>query len=106
MSKIYKKLNPDIVHNFGLRQIVHGNISAQLAGIKKTFNSIIGLGSTFISGNFFLKFFITNLLRFTLLFKNSQIFFFFLIFFCYSHLFHSFFFWKKHQKTCCMGRVK
>jgi len=73
LSKIYKKINPDIVHNFGLRQIVHGNISAQLAGIKKTFNSIIGLGSTFISGNFFLKFFITNLLRSVLFFKNSQI---------------------------------
>lgn len=73
LSKIFKKVNPDIVHNFGLRQIVHGNISAQLAGINKTFNSIIGLGSTFISRNFFLKFFITNLLRFTLFFKNSQI---------------------------------
>ena len=73
LSKIYKKVNPDIVHNFGLRQIVHGNISAQLVGIKKTFNSIIGLGSTFISGNFFLKFFITNLLRSVLFFKSSQI---------------------------------
>ncbi len=73
LSKIYKKVNPDIVHNFGLRQIVHGNISAQIAGVKKTFNSIIGLGSTFISGNFFLKFFITNLLRFVLFFKSSQV---------------------------------
>ena len=72
LSKIFKKINPDIVHNFGLRQIVHGNISAQLAGINKTFNSIIGLGSAFISGNFVLKFFITNLLRFTLFFKSSQ----------------------------------
>ena len=72
LSKIFKKINPDIVHNFGLRQIVHGNISAQLAGINKTFNSIIGLGSAFISGNFVHKFFITNLLRFTLFFKSSQ----------------------------------
>ena len=41
LTKIFKKVGPDVVHNFGLRQIVHGNISAQLAGIKKTFNSII-----------------------------------------------------------------
>ena len=72
LSKIFKNVKPDIVHNFGLRQIVHGNIAAQLAGVKKTFNSVIGLGSAFISGNFFLKFFIINLLRFTLFFKNSQ----------------------------------
>ena len=73
LNKIFKDVNPDIVHNFGLKQIVHGNISAQLAGVKKTFNSIIGLGSAFISNNFFLKFFVTNLLRFTLFFKNSHI---------------------------------
>jgi glycosyltransferase involved in cell wall biosynthesis len=73
LSKIFKDIKPDIVHNFGLRQIVHGNISAQFAGVKKKFNSIIGLGSIFISGNFFLRFFITNLLRFTLFLKNSQI---------------------------------
>ena len=73
LSKIYKKINPNIIHNFGLRQIIHGNIAAQLVGIKKTFNSIIGLGSVFISKNFFLKFFITNLLRFTLFLKNSHI---------------------------------
>ena len=73
LSKIYKKINPDIVHNFGLRQIVHGNVAAKLAGVKKTFNSIIGLGSSFISSNFFIKFFITNLLRFTLFFKKSHV---------------------------------
>ena len=73
LSKIYKKINPDIVHNFGLRQIVHGNVAAKLAGVKKTFNSIIGLGSSFISSNFFIKFFITNLLRCTLFFKKSHV---------------------------------
>ena len=57
-SKIYKKLKPDIVHHFGIRQIVHGNIAARLAGIKKSYNSITGLGSVFISGNIILKFFI------------------------------------------------
>jgi len=51
--KIYKKLKPDIVHHFGIRQIVHGNIAARLAGIKKSYNSITGLGSVFISGNKF-----------------------------------------------------
>ena len=73
LIKIFKKVNPDIVHNFGLRQIVHGNISAKIAGVKKTFNSIIGLGSVFISGNLLLKFLIINLLRLTLIFKNSKV---------------------------------
>ena len=72
LTKIFKKVDPDVVHNFGLRQIVHGSISAKFAGVNKAFNSIIGLGSAFISGNFFLKFFIINLLRIALFFKSSR----------------------------------
>ena len=71
--KIYKKLKPDIVHHFGIRQIVHGNIAARLAGIKKSYNSITGLGSVFISGNIILKFFILTVLKISLLFKKSYI---------------------------------
>lgn len=71
--KIYKKLKPDIVHHFGIRQIVHGNIAARLAGIKKSYNSITGLGSVFISGNIILKFFILIVLKISLLFKKSYI---------------------------------
>ena len=66
--KIYKKLKPDIVHHFGIRQIVHGNIAARLAGIKNSYNSITGLGSVFISGNIILKFFILTVLKISLLF--------------------------------------
>ena len=73
LFKIFKKIKPDIVHSFGLRQVVHGNISAKISGVKKSFNSIIGLGSVFISGNFFLKQVMINLLRVSLLFKNSHI---------------------------------
>ena len=69
--KIYKKLKPNIVHHFGIRQIVHGNIAARLAGIKKSYNSITGLGSVFISGNIILKFFILTVLKISLLFKKS-----------------------------------
>ena len=71
--KIYKKLKPDIVHHFGIRQIVHGNIAARLAGIKKSYNSITGLGSVFVSGNIILKFFILTVLKISLLFKKSYI---------------------------------
>ena len=71
--KIYKKLKPDIVHHFGIRQIVHGNIAARLAGIKNSYNSITGLGSVFISGNIILKFFILTVLKISLLFKKSYI---------------------------------
>ena len=38
IAKIYKEIKPDIVHHFGIRQIVHGNIASNLAGIKKTYN--------------------------------------------------------------------
>ena len=73
LIKIFKKIKPNIVHNFGLRQIVQGNIAAKISGVRKIFNSIIGLGSVFVSGNILIKTFITNLLRATLFFKNSNV---------------------------------
>jgi len=73
LIKIYKNVKPDIVHNFGIRQIIHSNIAAQISNIKKTYNSIIGLGSVFISSNFLIKFLVINALRLTLFFKNSKV---------------------------------
>ena len=72
--KIYQKEKPDIVHHFGIRQVVHGNIAAKLAKVKKSFNSIIGLGSIFISSHFLKRFFIKNILRFSLFLKKSYVF--------------------------------
>ena len=62
LIKIFKKIKPNIVHNFGLRQIVQGNIAAKISGVRKIFNSIIGLGSVFVSGNILIKTFITMML--------------------------------------------
>ena len=70
---IYKKVKPDIVHHFGIRQIVHGNIAAKLAGIKNSFNSVIGLGSVFVSGNLLLRTLIYLALQFTFIIKKSYI---------------------------------
>ena len=71
--KIYKEIKPDIVHHFGIRQIVHGNIASKLAKIKKSYNSITGLGSVFVSGNILLKVFILVVLKFALLVKKSYV---------------------------------
>ena len=71
--KIYKEIKPDIVHHFGIRQIVHGNIASKLAKIKKSYNSIIGLGSVFVSGNILLKVFVLAVLKFALLVKKSYV---------------------------------
>ena len=73
LVKIYNKINPYLVHNFGLKQIIYSNIAARFSKTKKSFNSVIGLGSVFISGNFLIKFFAINALRFSLFFKNSKV---------------------------------
>ncbi len=72
LNKILKNENSNIIHNFGLKQIILGTCASAFSKIK-VINSVIGLGSIFISKNFFLKFIITNILRLTLILKKSII---------------------------------
>lgn len=45
--KVIKKINPDIIHNVGLKPIIYGSICSRILNIKKTINAISGLGYNF-----------------------------------------------------------
>ena len=70
LRKIIKNEKTKIIHNFGLKQIILGTLASAFSKTKVA-NSIIGLGSIFISKKFFLKFLITNILRLILFSKRS-----------------------------------
>jgi glycosyltransferase involved in cell wall biosynthesis len=48
--KIYKKINPDIVHHITLKPVIYGSITAKLLRIKGVVNAISGLGYNFTKG--------------------------------------------------------
>ncbi|MDA8792851.1 glycosyltransferase family 4 protein [Bacteriovoracaceae bacterium] len=44
-----KKIQPDIVLNYTIKPVIFGSIAAKLAGVKKIYSNITGLGYLFIS---------------------------------------------------------
>lgn len=75
LSKIYKKIKPDIIHHFGLVCIVIGSFASYLAKQEKVLNTFSGLGYLFIGKNFFkksIRYFLSLLLRF--LFRKLKVF--------------------------------
>lgn len=51
LIKIFKKINPDIIHNVSLRPVVVGGIAARLAGFRNIVSAINGLGYVFTGKN-------------------------------------------------------
>ena len=49
---LFKKINPDILHNTTLKHVIYGTFIARLAGIKNIVNGIPGLGSLYSENNF------------------------------------------------------
>lgn len=47
---LYKRFNPDIVHQITLKPIIYGSIVAKQLGIKGVVNAVSGLGYTFTDG--------------------------------------------------------
>ncbi len=47
ITRMYRRLKPDIVHHLSVKAVLHGTIAARLAGIPAIVNSITGLGYTF-----------------------------------------------------------
>lgn len=47
--KLYKKLNPDVVHQITLKPVIYGSIAAKMVGIEKVVNAVSGLGYNFTS---------------------------------------------------------
>jgi glycosyltransferase involved in cell wall biosynthesis len=48
--KIYKKINPDIVHHITLKPVIYGSIIARVLKIKGVVNAVSGLGYNFTKG--------------------------------------------------------
>ena len=49
LVRIYKREQPDLLHHFTIKSIVHGSIAARVAGIGSVVNAIAGLGYVFSS---------------------------------------------------------
>ena len=48
---LYRKIEPDIVHHFGLRPIVVGTLAARINGSRRIINAPVGMGFAFASSN-------------------------------------------------------
>jgi len=45
--RIFRRLQPDIVHNVAIKPIIYGSIAARIAGVQGVVNTLAGLGWTF-----------------------------------------------------------
>lgn len=59
LTRLYRQVNPDIVHHFTIKCVLYGSIAAHLLRIPGIINSITGLGHLFIDSGT-----VTRLLRF------------------------------------------
>ncbi len=55
LIRILNKEKPDILHNFTIKPIFYGSISAFLCSIPQIINTFVGMGLLFISNNFLLR---------------------------------------------------
>ncbi|HEX9448466.1 MAG TPA: glycosyltransferase family 4 protein [Dongiaceae bacterium] len=49
---IYRREQPDLVHHFTLKSVIHGSLAARLAGVNVRVNAIAGLGYIFSSQSY------------------------------------------------------
>jgi glycosyltransferase involved in cell wall biosynthesis len=76
----YRKEKPDIVHHFTPKGVIYGSLAARWAGVKRTVNTITGLGYVFsdeATGTLLLRSITTRLYRMalsntTVLFQNAE----------------------------------
>ena len=55
ISRIYKRLQPDLVHHVALKPIIVGGLAARLAGVKAVLNAPVGLGFVYSSDKLLAK---------------------------------------------------
>ena len=48
LYKLYKELNPIIIHHFTIKPVLYGSVAGKLANIPSIINSVTGLGVAFI----------------------------------------------------------
>lgn len=51
LRRIYRTLEPDVVHHLSVKAALHGSLAARMAGVPAIVNSITGLGYAFIPGD-------------------------------------------------------
>ncbi len=52
---LYKRISPDIIHNFTMKGCLYGGVAARVSTKSKVINHITGLGPTFFNNNRILK---------------------------------------------------
>lgn len=73
---IYKKEQPDVIHNFTIKSVIYGALAGQAAGIHNRIQAVTGLGHIFISQSFrarLLRPLVKGLLRLALRGKGSRL---------------------------------
>lgn len=73
LLRLYQREKPDIAHHFTIKCVLYGSLAAHLSGVKRTINSITGLGYAFNEGNHILGAIARLFYRFVL--KNTQVIF-------------------------------
>jgi glycosyltransferase involved in cell wall biosynthesis len=51
LTRVYRRLKPDIVHHVALKPVIYGSIAAWIAGIRHVVNALAGLGYIFLSNS-------------------------------------------------------
>lgn len=46
--RLYRQLQPDLIHQFTIKPVIYGGLAAQLAGVKAVVNAMSGLGVVFV----------------------------------------------------------
>ena len=68
LMKIYKSMQPDIIHHVAIKGVLYGSIAAKLTRMRATVNALAGLGHIFVSQQMLarlLKFFIISVFKFS-----------------------------------------
>lgn len=66
LGRLYKKIDPDLVHHVTIRPVLYGSIASRIFGVKAVVNALSGLGYLFINQGFkskILRSFVTRLMK-------------------------------------------
>lgn len=51
LARLYRQLDPDLLHHISIKPVVYGGIAARLSGKRKIVQAMSGLGYVFVSGD-------------------------------------------------------
>ncbi len=71
---LFRKIQPDVCHNFTVKCVIFGSFAQKLAGVPKIINSITGLGIVFVKGGW-LQTLVEKLYKFSLGISKSRVIF-------------------------------